>query len=447
MLPYGVALSKDIKLTVALGIDAVAPVDAKLEKLFEMKKSKDDNIIDGVEKNEHIATYTREKAGKNARACNGKYIVVRSPKKIDKQPLVDESVSQKDLGDKIEYYANESGYVLYSNNKLSISQTLKLAKADFKSSANINDEKDDKDISVHIAHQSSESEDAIGSGVKIDVKELNVDGAVGSNVKINAQNLNVDAQTHKNAKMEVSESANVKLHRGELVANDAEIDMLETGKITAHRSIHIKKMLGGEAIAPIVIVDELLSNCNITASQKIEIHSIGGENNKLIINPDAIESYHEDIVSIKQEIKSLSKELFEIHKDFDKRYKEHTDQIDRIKTFQERIVKAKRAGKTPMKQDSIRIKMFQADAQKFKEEKESIDEKEQQLSELKSKLNKYYEKEMHAKIISHSAYDGHTKVAFIDLATKEEIAQHPKGNIETISLTYGSDGKKVIKLD
>jgi hypothetical protein len=447
LIPYDKPLSKEVKFVVALGVEPLKPIDAKLEKLFENKEKNTNNIIDGVEEGEHIATYTKEKFGKDGRGCDGRYITVRAPFKVDEKPTISDSVTLKENDENIKYFAKESGYVVYKDNKLSISKTLQLAKADFKSTANISDEKENKDVEVHIKHQASHSEDAIGSGVHIDVKELNVDGAVGDNVNITTQNLKVDAQTHRGAKMQVAQEANVKLHRGDLTAKDAQVDMLETGKVTAHNSIHIKKMLGGEAIAPTVVVDELLSNCTIIASKKIEIHSLLGEHNKLIINPDAIESYHKDIASLKEQIRLLKREIYEIKNDFEKRYKEHTQQIERIKVFQTRVLKAQKAGKKPMKQDTIRLKMFQKEVQKFQDEKLAIDAKEELLSTLEQKLQHYYEKDMHAKVICHSSYDGHTKVIFVDLQTKEEIMQLPQGNYETITLTRNLDGQKVIKLE
>ena len=439
-------LAKDIKLSVALGVEPQAPVDAKLEKLFEKKKS-DNNIIDGVEQNEHIALYIKAKEGKDGRGCDGRYITVRGAKKIDEKPSIDSAtIETKESEDKIDYYAKESGFVVLTNNTLKISQTLQLAKADFKSSANISDEKENQNVEVYIKHQESHSEDAIGSGVKINVKELNVDGAVGANVTINTDNLNVDAQTHRDAKMEVKEEANVKLHRGDLTAKDAQVDMLETGKITAHNSIHIKKMLGGVAIAPTVVVDELLSNCTIIASEMIEIHSLAGEHNALIINPDAVPSYHDAIASLKEQIKVAKRELFDTKADFEQRYKEHTSQIERMKVFQTRIAKAKKAGKQPMKQDTIRLKMFHKEVQKFHDEKLMIESKEEVLRSLEKQLQHYYEKEMHAKVVCHTPYDGHTKVIFVDLQTKEEIMQLPQGNYTTITLTLNKENEKVLKL-
>jgi len=322
LIPKDKAISKDIKFTVAIGLEAILPTDAKLEKIYELKKQDSQSIIEGIDKDELIFVYTKQKKGSNGRACNAKFIKIREPKIIDKTPIIDDTINQKEVENTIEYYANTDGYVVCENNSFTMSKTLKLDSADFKPTTNI-ETGEDKDISVHISHSQSESEDAVGGGAKIDVKELNVDGSIGANVKITTQELKIDAQTHKNSTLEVENSANVKLHRGDLIAKDAEIDMLESGKVTAHSSIHIKRMLGGKAIAPIVRVDELLSNCTVIASKLIEIKSVGGQNINLIIDPDSIQSYHDDLENLVSTIKETKTNLEEKKKKFYDDFKEH----------------------------------------------------------------------------------------------------------------------------
>jgi len=445
VIPYEKPLSKELKITVASSLQPIPPQDAQLEKIYEKKGDK--SIIQGVDEGELIARYIKEKRGKDGRACNGKYITVRTPKVHTVRPQIDDTITVKEYEEKLEYFAKTTGYVVYKENKLCISQTLKLAGADFKSSATIDAGDDNRDVSVHIEHKKSHSEDAIGSGVKIDVKELNVDGSVGSNVSITTHELNVDAQTHRNSKIEVANQANVKLHRGDMVANDAEIDMLETGKVTAHKSIHIKKMLGGEAIAPVVKVDKLLSNSIIIASERIEIGSLEGENNQLIINPDALTSYHKEVTELKEKIKSSEKLYKEASEELAQKQQAHLQQIKRIKTFQSRIKKATQEGKKPMKQDMLRVKIFKKDSQALQEQQEQLHKQEEQLQQLHHNLDTLLEKDLHAEILCHTPYDGHTKVTFVDTKTLQEITTRPEGKREKITLTVSNDGEKIFKME
>jgi len=446
LVPCDKKLPKDIKMTVALGVEPTIPIDAHIEKLYELKDDDSKSIIEGIDKDELILKYILAKNGSNGRACDGKYIKIREAQIIDNKPSIDDSINFKEFDDYIEYYANIDGYVTSNKNEYLISNKLTLDGADFKSTGAI-DTGEDKDISVHIGHSKTQSEDAIGSGVNIEVKELSVDGSIGSNVNISTQNLNVDAQTHSNSTLEVAENATVKLHRGDLVAKNAEVDILETGKVSAHESITINKMLGGQAIAPIVRVNELLSNCTIIASELIEIKSINGSNINLIINPDAIESYHKNLEELKIRDKELKKELTILKEKFEKDAAEHNSQIDRIKTFKLRILKAQKEGKTPMKQDALRIKEYKRVSENLTTIKTKIDDGDQELEHIKNELQRMYDLEFHAKITSQSNYDGHINVKFVSPKTKEETNYSPDGRVDNISLIVNSNGQRVISLD
>lgn len=446
IVPPNKAIPKDLKFSVALGIEPTPPVDAHTEFIFQEKNIDNDSIIDSVDKGDLILRYHKETKGTNGRSCNGKFLLMREPRVTNLTPIVDTTIDIQNKGTFVEYFANMDGYVAQDGPNFSISQTLKLENADFKSAGNIDGGDSSKDISVQIAHKKSHSEDAISSGVNINVKELNTNGSVGSNVQISTKELNIDAQTHKKSKIEVENSANVKLHRGDLVAKDATIDILESGKITAHHSIHIKKMLGGEAIAPIVKIDELLSNATIIASELIEITSLNGTNNKLIINPNAIESYHKAYAELEEKHKLKTKEHMLMQKAFNEKMKEHNDKIPRLKTFQQRVLLAQKSGKAPMKQDVIRIKDFKRNTAKLQEEQKVVQEHTTVLKEIEVEMEKMQNKDLHAKIISHTSYDGQSKVIFVNIKTKEEITHIPEGKIDEISLTLNADDERVIKL-
>ncbi len=444
ILPYGKKLPKDVKFSVGLGIDPIAPIDATLEKIYEAK-NKNKSLIEGVEQGELIMKFHKPKAGQDGRSCSGRYIKVREPKNAKLRPEIDESVYEKELESLIEYYANKNGFVLFESGHLSISQTLSLAKADFKSTGNIDTGEGEKEVSVHIKHEESESDDAIGSGVKIDVKNLNVDGSIGSNVNIVTQELTVDAQTHKNSSLEVANSANIQLHRGDLKAANAEINILETGKVTASESIYIKKMLGGEAIAPVVKVDELLSNSTIIASERIEIKTLQGENNTLIIDPLSIESYHEKLDRVKERVEQKKEEVRSFTEKLENDLKEHSELLPRIQTFQKRVHQAIKEKKTPMKQDILRVKKYKKDAQLLQERQTELALQESELYELQEELHRLEDYDLYAKIILHTRYDGHTKVVFVNAKTKESVESRPEGKVEIIRLALDENNERVIK--
>ena len=446
IVPYSQALEKDLKFTVASGLIPDEPIDAKLEKFYEKKNVESKSLISGIDKGELVATYTLPKSGTQGRACNGKFIPIQEASIIDKQPTIDGSIREDNLGHAIEYYAQVDGYPVVSKDKLFISNNLQLSEATFKSTAVIDSGNKDLDISVNINHDKTHNEDAIGSGVKIDVKELNVDGSIASNVHIATDSLNVDAQTHSKSTMAVQDKATIKLHRGNLTAKIADIDILESGKVTATESVTIRQMLGGTVIAPVVKVDEVLANTTIIASELIEVKSILGEHNKLIIDPDSIQSYHDRVQLLKDSIEAKKISLKEEIKNFEKKTQDHHAKIDRIKVFQKRVLDATKAGKTPMKQDILRVKQFKKDSDRLTLEKERFPERETEITNDEAELYRLCNKDLYAKIKSNTIYDGHTKVIFVNILTREELFIIPKGKSEEIFLKLNEDNERVISI-
>lgn len=444
ILPYGKKLPKDVKFSVATGIEPISPSSGQLEKLYLLKKTEEKNYIDGVKTGDLILRYIKPKNGRGGRSCEGIYIPEGEAQDFT-LPEVDESVLLKENDEYIEFYANDNGFVEYIGDSLKISKTVKLEGACQKTTGNL-DAKDLNDqISVDIKHNREIYDDAIGAGLKVDVKDLSVDGSIGANVRIAAQNLKIDAQTHQKTTLSVADKANIKLHRGDLVADHAEVEIVETGRIKANKSIHVKKVVGGELIAPKIYIDELVSNAKVIASELIEIKSIRGSNNTLIINPDKIDAYHKEKERLEEEIKQHKQELQEEIAFIAEKTKEHAEQIDRIKTFQKRILAAQSSGKTPTKQDMIRVREYKRKAQELQERQDGLKDKEKAISDLHHELDKLLEQDLHAQIRTNSLYDGHTKVIFVDPQYKEEIVYLPQGKVEVISLALDQKQNRIIK--
>lgn len=441
LIPFNKPLAKDVKFTVASGISPQPPVDGKLLKVY-LDNPKENNLIDPIEVGAQILRYLKPQVGVAGRGCDAKYIKAREPREIDPKPLFDETITATEEENETLYFAKSDGYVVCEDGIYKISKKLILESANFRTSGKI-DAGEEKDISVHIGGKQGSSEDAISSGVKIDVRDLNVEGSVGSNVHINANDLSVDAQTHRNSKIAVANIANIKLHRGDLQATEANIEILEVGKVTAVKSINIKQMLGGEAIAPIVRVDEVLSNCIIIASELIEIGNINGAGVKLIIDPSRMESHHNKIEEIKSSLKRLSVEIRLQKEELEKDQKEHIAGIERIKKFQHKIIQAQKAGREPTKQDLIRIRQYKKTAEELKLRAAKIVESESKFEHLEIEQERLYKQDLHAKIVHHGVYDGRTQISFIDPKTEAKVIASPVGQRETITLVIGSEGKEI----
>lgn len=444
ILPYGKKLSKDIKFVVAKGVDPIDGDDGQIQRLYLAQDKEQPNYIDGVKTGALILRYKKAQNGHGGRSCDGIYLPEKQAQNFT-IPEIDDTVVLKENDEYIEFYANDNGFVEYENDTLKISKTLKLEGADYKSTGHLDAKELKDEISVNIQHNKEMYEDAIGAGLKVDIKDLKVDGSIGANVQVAAQSLNIDAQTHKKATFTVQNKANIKLHRGDLIADNAEIEVLETGKITAHKSIHVKKVVGGELIAPKVYIEELVSNAKVIASELIEIKSIKGSNNILMINPDKVEAYHKEKEHLLQEIEQ-EKEAKKEDKEFlEKSIKEHSEEIDRIKTFQRRVNQANNSGKTPMKQDILRIKEYKRKSEQFEQKKEALAQHEEKIKNLEESLKQMLEQDLYAQIKTNSLYDGHTRVVFVNPENFKELAFLPKGRCDTISLELDNEGNRQIK--
>ena len=443
ILKAGVALPKDIRFVIAESPGPISPIDDKVILHYEEKNNGEEQrqFIEGVDPNELIFEYIKPKRGKDGRDCRGNYIKVAEPLVKNGHFRADEqTINVVEDDDSIKYYSLVDGFVKNVSGLISIGKEVTISEASFKETGSI-DVGENKDISVNINNEDS-SNDAVGSGVNIDVKELNIKGTVGSNANVKATDLSVGEQTHRNAKLEAVENAKIHLHRGNLKAKTAEIEILENGIVQAD-DVYVKKMLGGEIIGHNVVVEELTSNTTVIASESIEVYAITGDHNELIIDPHKIESYHEKVEALKEQIKTKTKELKELKGKYVKELKEHNSEIDRIKKFKKRILDATKAGKTPLKADVLRIKQYKLDTQKLQDESENLKLHDEQLASLKFELDKLYEADLHGVVKCRSRYNGHTKVTFIDVKNFEEYFMLPEGIYDELFLVKEGMDKKI----
>lgn len=437
----GSELSKDIRVTIASFAGPVFATDDALIHHYKNIKKKDNNLLHDVDANELILEYIKPALGSNGRDCRGIYVSVAEPKVLHSNYKIDEQTIRAAEDDKsIKYYSIINGYVKELHSVFSISKEVMLASASFRKTGSI-DTGDDKDISMSIQNNDS-SDDAIGGGIHIEVKELDVKGTVGSNTSVKATELSIGEQTHRNSHLEAVQNAKIHLHRGNLKAKTAEIEILENGTVKAD-DVHVKKMLGGEIIGHRVIVEEITSNTVIIASESIEIHTITGEHNKLIIDPNRIEAYHEKIETLKEELSSRKKELKIMKEDHQKKVIEHQERLERIKVFKARIQKATKDKNPPNKADIVRLKQYNIEAEKLRDDLEDIHSKENDIHKLNFELEKLYEAELHAKIICHGRYDGHTQVVFMSIKTSKEYTMSPQGVYKELHLVKDGNDIKI----
>ncbi|MDQ1298852.1 MAG: hypothetical protein QG558_1391, partial [Campylobacterota bacterium] len=201
--------------------------------LHYKKIARENNLVDGVEVDDLIFEYIFALNGIDGRSCTGEHIHVDEPLIRYQHALgIDhQTIRAEEDHRSIRFYAICSGFVERKDGIFTVSHDLVLKSASFKSTGSMEAGRE-KEINIKIG-EGADGEDAVGSGVTIDVQMLDVKGTVGSNTKIQACEVTIGAQTHKKSLIEVQENATIHLHRGNLKAKNATIDILEAGTIEA----------------------------------------------------------------------------------------------------------------------------------------------------------------------------------------------------------------------
>jgi hypothetical protein len=420
----------------------IPPIHDKV--IFHYKEmNKGNSLIEGVHPGDLILEYILPKYGRDGRACTGDHIAVPDPiTKYATYIVIDpETIKSEQDEESIRFYAHVSGFVERKNGIFFISQELQIESASFKRTGSIETGLD-KDVSLKI-NKNVSSEDSIGMGINIDVQKLDVSGTVGGNAKIQACELNIGAQTHKNSQINVSEIANIHLHRGNLKAKEANINILEAGKVEAD-IIRIKKMVGGEIIAREIHIETLYSNARVIALESITIENIEGEGNNLIIDPHAIESYHQKMSDLEILIRDKNSRIQTQSKEFITRKLAFKEKFSRIDQIQERIRTKQKSGELPAKADMVRMQQYKIEAEALQKNLEQVKELEDSVQSAQEELDKLYEADLHAVIIHNGIYNGHNRVIFMDPKTRKETAISPEGKVTSISLYLEENEKKFL---
>ena len=433
-------LKEPYRLPIAHFYPPTAPVNDNVI-LHYKKVQRTNNLLHGVEADELIFEYILPQNGVDGRSCTGEHVHVGDPliryaNSINTDP---QSIRAQTDHHSIRFHAIQSGFIERKNGIFTISQDLHLKSASFKSTGSL-EAGAEKEINIKIG-AGKVGDDAVGSGVNIDVQTLDIKGTVGSNTKIQACELTIGAQTHKKSVIEVETNATIYLHRGNLKAKNATIDILEAGTVEA-QTVYVKSMSGGEIIAQRVIIDVLYSNAKITAQESIEIKSIVGNGNDLIINPRVIPSYLEQITALEAELTHKQFQVRKRGKEYLQKELHLKEDRIRIQRTIENINTATRQNREPLKSDKERLTHYKSAVESLKNEAIMIKAQEEALQGFERKLDKLYEADLQAIVTHYKAYDGHTRIQFIDPKNHKTYTISPIGKATHIKLHKEGDEKK-----
>ncbi|NOQ30834.1 MAG: hypothetical protein GQ570_06895 [Helicobacteraceae bacterium] len=432
------SLDKDFTITACEALNPKDSIDDHI--IYNYFDETNKELFTPVSADECVVTYVKPVRGVSGRGCNGKFIEALSPteKHAKYLRIKDDSLRKEDEELEIKYYANIDGFITNEEGALSVGKDLSVKKISFKETGSVSGDLD-KDVSINVQKTDSH-EDAIGAGLKVEAKDVTIDGTVGSGAIVHAETVNIKAQTHKESTLIVTDTATIYLHRGKLTSKIAKINILESGIIDAD-DIDIELMVGGEVRGRVIHVKEVKSNSLLIASERIVVDHISGEGNKFIIDPSSIDEFSSEVKEQITEIDAVKKDMKIIHDTQLKLQQIFKALSSNVKVFQQNIARAKKNKMKPNPVDIGKLLKFKKSGELIKESAEKKAVLVEKLEVMNAKLEELYAAELNSEVIHNGTYRNNARVTFIDPKTKEEYSTFPNSKITKISLEESEDGE------
>lgn len=413
-------IKEDNTFLIMEGITPIEPVNDDLifhyKKKVEPKKDETDRIdysrrgyLQSVSENEVIIEYIKPKEGVAGRNCKGKYMPIKEPQITnDEQISFTENIEKEEDDDSVKYLAKKSGYVKEEKGSYDIQEEMELTEVSFKSTGSI-EAGLDTNVKINIKESDAFS-DAVGPGMYIETGELNVQGNVGQNAVIKARKLNIGGQTHSSSKITADE-VSVNVHLGEIDGKNVQVQRLEGGVVRADIAT-IGSILGGRVEAREIHIETLASNASIISSELVEITSVKGSGNKILIDPSQIKSLDNQteqtqakIAELKKIIEALPKQLEAKKTTIDK----NRQSIDMIKA---KLKELKQSGVKPPNSFMAKLKEFQQLINDYNELLKHMKDAEFELKELQESLDLAQNKVLSAKVINKGSWKEFNEIKF-----------------------------------
>lgn len=440
-----IAESYEPKLTVNDAL--ILHYEHKEEEIDEHKKVdySSRGFIKNVKKDELLIEYRKGKLGKAGRSCRGIFIKPTEPI-IKYQPTfkVDETIKEIETYDNIQYIAILNGYISFEDNIYSIKNDVDLSQISFKTTGSISTGLD-SDVSVSVKEEDAEK-DAIGTGMKVEVSEINIDGSVGPNAEVNALKANIAGQTHKTSIVR-AHKLNINIHRGNAYGKKVKITRLEHGNIDCD-NVTVEQAIGGTIRAKTIDVDLCGSHVRATASKLIEIKKMQGSENFFTIDPLLKKSAQQGLLANDDETVDLEREIRGLAEEIDRYTKLIKDGSSSFNEIKKRLLHYKKNNiKMP---DSFikKYKQFQKTQLHLETIKEEQAEKTKEFTYLNTNRGSFQEDIFEARIINQSRWVGHNELKFKLVDPPLDIVYYPEdGSYDKIfGLVQNSDGNYEIKV-
>jgi len=442
------------RYVVAEGFEPVLTVDDKLILHYDKKHQDMDEAgrvnyakrgyIVSVVENDLLIEYIKPIKGTIGRNVRGELIAPKEPI-IRNEPTftISEKIRREENDKSIGFYACVGGYVTFEGGIYDIKTEMDVSEISFRSTGSIDTELD-ADVSINVKEKDS-LKDAIGTGMAVTVNIINVEGNVGAEAKITAHKATIQGQVHSSATVSADELS-INIHKGKAYGKEIHITRLEHGEVEGER-VFITQAVGGKVRAKEIFIELLGSHTKLTASKTIEIKKLQGGENVLTIDPllnessDILEGEAIKMKEAKKALHIVEKELLE----YEQTMKANMSAYEDIK---QKLVHYKRNNIKIPSAYVEKFQQFQQFRRKLDALREEFDEKQSYLSLISSHYASLQNEIFEARIINHDRWRNYNEVIFKLIDPRVDVTYFPSENSDEnmLGLHLDEDGEFSIKV-
>ncbi|WKW19650.1 FapA family protein [Campylobacter fetus subsp. fetus] len=430
-------IDKAFTFVVVTGVDPVVAVDDNMifyykSKLKNSEKNKDDKVnysnrgfVQGVTEGEVIIEYIKPKTGIAGRNVKGDVISVNEPKILIKEKInVSQNIDVKEDDDSIKYIAKKNGYVNEEKGTYDIKDELDINEVSFKTTGSIETSLE-SDVKINIKEKDI-LKDAVGAGMSIETTSINVEGNVAKGAHIVAKDVIIGGQTHAKSVIK-AQTAEISVHLGRLICDEAKIDRLESGYVRA-KKVFINSVIGGEIIANEVHIKRLFANSSITASTLVEIDELKGTNNRICIDSGEILNYEGKLEEYSKTMSKLKTDILVIPRELESKKNIIDSNRESVNSIKRRIEELRSTGKAPPMSFLNKLKDFQALVYEYNSMLKDLNGKKAALNDLKEELKSMQSMVFKAKIINKDRWKELNEIKFRLIEPKKDITYSTREN-------------------
>ena len=401
-------------------------------------------FIKSVKKDELLIEYIKPIKGTAGRNCRGESTLPDEPIVAHKIKFrVDETISEEEDSRSVKYIARENGYVAFKDNIYSIKKEMGVNEISFRTTGNILSGID-SNVSLSI-NETDGDKDAIGSGMKVEVSEIDIDRNIGSNAHVVALKARVGGQTHKTSFIKADE-LDINIHKGNAQGKEVHIVRLEHGEVEGD-NVYITKAIGGIIRAKDIYIEVCDSNIQAIATRYIEIKKLQGSENSFVIDlllkkniQKSLNDNRETISELESSLKSINSEI--------QRLEEHIRRgRPAFLDIKKRLIHYKKNGVKLPTSFVQKYKSFIKLQDDLEERKKEYSTQNDQLLLQTTRTSSLQDDILDARIVNRDKWVGYNEIKFKLIDPPIELIHKPaEGSTEMIfGLVQNTEGEYTIK--